>query len=92
MAANNLNSAERLHVYEGLSRLNRSFSNIVRNLYGMENLRIFQPNRLRELRGLAKELRSDINFHLLETLHAIEAADWYRFGKVSKAREKRLKG
>jgi hypothetical protein len=90
MAAHNLNSAERLHVYEDLFRLNRSFANIVRKLFEMQDARVFNANRLRELRGLTKELQSEINFHLLNTLHEIEMADRYRFGKVRIARDKRL--
>jgi hypothetical protein len=90
MAAHNLNSAERLHVYEDLFRLNRSFANIVRKLLEMQDARVFNPNRLRELRGLTKELQSEINFHLLNTLHEIETADRYRFGKVRIAKDKRL--
>jgi hypothetical protein len=91
MAEVNLNSEDRRIIYDRLSRLNRSFAFIVHNLYKLEQHGIFKLLWLRELRGLTKELQSEINFKLLETLHSREAEDWYRLGKVRIAQEKILK-
>jgi hypothetical protein len=43
------------------------------------------------LRSLTQELQSELNYRLLDTLHAAEEEDWYRFGKVRIARDKRFK-
>jgi hypothetical protein len=91
MAVTNLNSGARRQVYEALFRLNRSYHLIVSRLSDLQNLRIFPAQRLRELRGLTQEMQTETNFHLLESLKAIETSDRYRFGKVRIAREKRLK-
>ena len=91
MAEIHLNSGERLQVYEVLFLLNRSFHSIVRRLQELDATRIFNPQHLKELRGLTQELQSEVNHHLLDTLHAAEEHDWYRFGKVRIARGRRLK-
>lgn len=91
MAEIHLNSGERLQAYEALFLLNRSFRSIVRRLQELDATRIFNPRHLRDLRGLTQELQSEVNHHLLDTLHAAEEEDWYRFGKVRIARDRRFK-
>lgn len=90
MAASHLTSGERVRIYEALFLLNRSFQSVVRRLYDLDNTRIFNPQRLRELRGLTKELQSEANHYFVENLNGIEARDWFRFGKVRIARDHRL--
>ena len=91
MAETNLNSGRKLLVYAVLFRLNRSFASIVRNLQELDEERIFKPKTLAALRGLTQELQAETNQHLLDTLNAVELADWHRFGKVRIARDKQLK-
>jgi hypothetical protein len=90
MAAPNLTSGQRLDVYRTLSLLNRSFYLIVQRLEKLDAMRIFNPQHLKELRGLTQELQADVNNHLLEKLHFIERDDCYRFSQIRIAREKRL--
>ena len=90
MAEKYLNSAERVSIYDALSRLNRSFSNIVRNLYDLDETRIFSSRRLRELRGAANEMQCEINHYFTDNLEGIESRDWQHYGKVRIARDHRL--
>jgi len=52
--------------------------------FGSKDLTVYQ--------GRAQELQANINQSLLETFHQNELDDWARFGKVSAAREKELRG
>ena len=88
MAAKNSNSVEKPHVYDLLSRLNSSFSRVSRNLYTLEQTRVFKPATMKTLSRLSKELQADANHHLLETLQEIETRDRDRFGKVRASRSK----
>ena len=85
-----LNIDEKSKVYFTLARLNHSFRSIVHNLYVLDDLHVFDPATLAEMRGLAKELQAEFNHYLVEALEPIESRDWYRFGKVRSARERRL--
>lgn len=69
-----------MQVYRALFLLNRSYHLIVCRLADLQELRIFSPTRLRELRGLTQEIQTETNFHL-----------WHRFGKIRNARDRRLK-
>jgi hypothetical protein len=91
MAGSNLSSGKRMRVYHALALLNRSYHLILCRLSELQELRVFPPNRLRELRGLTQEMQTETNFHLLDQIMAIERAEWYRFGKVRNARDKQLK-
>jgi hypothetical protein len=87
MAEVHLNSLARFEVYRSLSGMNRSFYLIVQRLQELENKRIFELAKLRELAALAQELQSEINHNLLQALERIEQDDCYLFGKVRAARE-----
>lgn len=90
MATPHLTSGERLRIYHSLHRLNRLFHFIGISLHDLDRIRVFNPDRLRELRGLARELQAEINYYLVENLEGIESADWFHFGKVRIARDHRL--
>jgi hypothetical protein len=90
MAESHLTSAERVRIYRSLYRLNRLFHFVAVSLHDLDGIRIFNPERLRELRGLAKELQTEINYYFVENLEGIESADWFHFGKVRIARDHRL--
>src|SRR5437016_10963277 len=91
MADINFTPGQRLHVYGALFRINRSLTNIAGVLHELEDLqRIFNPAKLKELRGLAKEFQCEINHSLLSTLLPVEDQDWFTFGKVRIARDHRL--
>lgn len=88
MAARNSSSIAKPLVYDLLSRLNSSFSRVSRNLFALEQTRIFSPATMKTLASLSKELQADANHHLLETLQKIETRDWARFGKARALRPK----
>ena len=92
MADPNLNSAERLEVYQGMFLINRSFSNIVRRLEELDKAEIFNSEELEQYRGLVQDLQVDINSHFLDALHEVELRDWAFFGKVRRERDKLLEG
>lgn len=90
MAAPHLTSGERVRIYRSLYRLNRLFHFTAGCLRDLDGIRVFNAQRLRELRGLARELQAEINYYLVENLEGIESKDWYEFGKVRIARDHRL--
>lgn len=92
MAALKFNSRERVDVYRQIFLLNRSFHFIVQLLEELGQTRIFDSCTLKEMRGLAQELQTEINTVLLNSLESVEMNDWAQFGKVRIALEKRLKG
>src|SRR5215469_859002 len=90
MAESHLTSGERLRVYEALFLLNRSYHLITRRLSDLDETRIFSAQKLRELRGLTRELQTEVNHYFVGNLEGIESRDWFRFGKVRIARDHRL--
>jgi hypothetical protein len=65
------------------------------SLFRLEELgqiRIFDSRTLKEMRGLAQEVQTEINTALLNPLESVEMNDWTHFGKVRCALEKRLRG
>jgi hypothetical protein len=87
----NLNPGQRLHVYGALFRINRSLTNVAGVLHELEDQhKIFNPARLKELRGMAREFQCEINHYLLGALLPVDDEDWFHFGKARIAREHRL--
>jgi hypothetical protein len=81
---------KKLLIYHTLYRLNLSFSNIVTRCRRLQEAGVFTAKSTRLFQGYTQELQAEINQELLETMHETELADWGRFGKVRKAREKEL--
>jgi hypothetical protein len=69
-------------VYDLISRLNAAFGRVLRNLSALQQTGVFPPQAIERLSNLANELRSDANFHLLETLSEIEQRDWAAYGQL----------
>ena len=90
MADPNLNSGERASVYRTLFFINRNFHSIVRRLLDLENGQKLNAQHFEELRGLAQEVQLQINNRLIEEIHTVERADWYHFGAIRTAIDKRL--
>jgi hypothetical protein len=89
MAVPNLSSGERQDLYRSLFLINRSFHFIVQRISDLENAKKLKTQHFEELRGLAQEVQLHINNRLLEEMHTVERADWYGFGRIRKAMEKR---
>jgi hypothetical protein len=92
LAGLKFNSQERMDVYRQIFLLNQSFHFIVQRLDELTGIRIFDVRSLKELRGLAQEVQTEINTHLLDRLDSAELNDWTQFGKVRIALEKKLRG
>src|SRR5579864_6027700 len=90
MADSHLTSGDRLRIYQALFLLNRHFHLITCRLSDLDTIRIFPAQRLRELRGLTRELQTEVNHGLLNTLSGIEDIDWFHFGRVRIAKDHRL--
>jgi hypothetical protein len=86
-----LDVTKKLLIYHTLYRLNLSFSNIVSRCRTLQEAGIWKSEDSGLYEGLAQELQSEINEALLGVMHDIEVDDWARFGKVSQAREERLR-
>jgi hypothetical protein len=83
-----MTSAERENVYRAMFRLNHAFHGIVLRLDELEGL--LGRQNLRDMKGLAQELQTEINTLALEKLGSIEERDWEQFGRIRAAMERRL--
>jgi len=90
MAASHLTSGERVRIYRSLHRFNRLFHFAAGCLHDLDSIHAFNPNKLRELRGLARELQAEVNHYLVANLQRIEGQQRFHFGKVRIARDHRL--
>jgi hypothetical protein len=90
MAITKFTNDEQRNAYMALARLNNSFRNIVSVLDDMTHGVIFDAEQVSVFRGYAKELQSQVNHNLLETLRDLEMRSAFEFGKVRIARENEL--
>ena len=77
-------------VYALLHQLNISFNSAISQLYELEQTGMFARFKLRVLRGLTRELQSQISHDITDKMHSVEDEEWYRWGKVRIARENYL--
>ncbi len=91
MAVTNLTNAQKLKLYSALFQLNRGYGFIFAALHDLRQTGVFKTLTVQELQGLSKEMQSQTNHSLLETLHDLEEKDWAKFGKVRIEQENRLK-
>lgn len=82
---------KKLRIYHILYRMNRAFTAIVMHCRALEETGLVKAKARRRYQGFAQELQAEINGELLETLHGNELHEWYLFGKVRQAWEKRLR-
>jgi hypothetical protein len=92
LAVTHLTNAQKLKLYSALFELNRGYGFIFSALHNLRQMGVFNTLTLQELQGLSKEMQSQTNHSLLETLHDLEERDWARFGKIRNEMDKRLKG
>jgi hypothetical protein len=90
MATPNVTSGERLELYQSLFLINRSFHRIVQRIEELEKSKKLKTIHFKELRGLAQEVQLHINNQIIQELQTVESAEWFRFGRVRTAMEKRL--
>jgi hypothetical protein len=90
MAITKFTNMEQCRAYMDLARINNSFRRIVSVLDDMTHGVIFDSEQVSVFRGYAKELQSQVNHNLLETLRDLEMRSAFEFGKVRIARESEL--
>ncbi len=82
---------QKTDIYESLSTINSAFAGIVHHIQEIQQAGIIPPKYNRLFSGFTRELQAEINSDILERLHSREMDDWFRFGKVRQAYEKRLR-
>jgi hypothetical protein len=90
MADMKFTNAEQCRAYIELARINNSFLRIASVLDDMAHGVIFDSEQVSVFCGYAKELQSQVNHNLLETLRDLEQRNAFEFGKVRIAREHEL--
>jgi hypothetical protein len=90
MAGSNLTSADKFNVYDRLAQLNRSFDFATDNLVELRQLGVLDKKQMETFCGFTKELQSQINHRMLETMRDLEGKDAFDFGKVRIERENYL--
>ncbi|MBZ5520837.1 MAG: hypothetical protein LAP21_01130 [Acidobacteriia bacterium] len=86
MAENDFNSSRKPYTYDLLAQLNAALARVTGKLSALEQVGIFDKRVMIRFYRLSKELQSNANFHLLETLQDIEERDWARYGGRRHAR------
>jgi hypothetical protein len=86
-----LDVTKKVEIYHTLYQLNSSFAAIVGHCDTLQKIGVFKSTFTRLFQNFTQELQAEFNQEFLETLHQIELDDWYKFGKVRQAREKKLR-
>jgi hypothetical protein len=63
----------------------------VQHIREIQQAGVIAPKYNRRFNGFTRELQAEINSEILDHLHDREMEDWFRFGKVRQAYEKRLR-
>jgi hypothetical protein len=82
--------SNKFRVYALLYQLNLSFTSVVAHLHELEQTEMFPRHKLRVLRGLTRELQSQISHDITDKMHEVEDDEWFRWGKVRTAWEHHL--
>ena len=82
---------QKLHIYEGIFNLNRAFHATLLSLERLENLGFFRSEYLNACKIELEHARANINDELIETLHDYEEEEGFRFWKMQKEWDDRLK-
>jgi hypothetical protein len=82
--------SNKFRVYALLYQLNLSFNSVIAHLHELEQTGMFQKPKVRVLRGLTRELQSQISHDITDKMHEVEDDEWYRWGRVRVAWEHHL--
>ena len=77
----------KFRVYALLYQLNLSFTSVIAHLHELEQTGMFPRFKMKVLRGLTRELQSQISHDITDKMHSVEDEEWYRWGKVRIARD-----
>jgi hypothetical protein len=79
---------KKLLIYKRLYAFNRAVALLLHNFDGIEELRFFPPERVRNWRVTTEHLRALANSAMIETLQPSEEKDAVRFDKILRRWEK----
>jgi hypothetical protein len=80
----------KFRVYHSLFQINRAFNAVVHHVRELEESGVFPSVKMRVLRGLTRELQSQISHDVTDRMHSVEDDEMFRWEKVRIAREKYL--
>jgi hypothetical protein len=86
-----LDVTKKTEIYHILYQINSSFAAIVGHFAALRQMGAISSESTREFQGFTQELQAEFNQDFLLDWHTTEMEDWYRFGKVRQAQEKRLR-
>jgi hypothetical protein len=82
---------KKAEIYHILYQINSSFAAIVGYFAALQQAGAITSESTKEFQGYTQELQAEFNQDFLLEWHSTEMEDWYRFGKVRQAVEKRLR-
>jgi hypothetical protein len=82
--------SNKFRVYALLYQLNLSFTSVIAHLHDLEQTGMFRKFKLRVLRGLTRELQSQISHDISDKMHEVEDGEMYRWEKARIAYERHL--
>ena len=77
-------------VYGSLYQINLAFNSVIAQLHDLEQTGMFPRFKMRVLRGLTRELQSQISHDITDKMHSVEDEEWFRWGKARIAWEHHL--
>jgi hypothetical protein len=77
-------------VYGSLYQINLAFNSVIAHVHDLEQTGMFPRFKMRVLRGLTRELQSQISHDITDKMHHVEDDEWFRWGKVRVAWEHHL--
>ena len=80
----------KFRVYASLYQINLAFNSAIAHVHDLEQTGMFPRFKMRVLRGLIRELQSQISHDITDKMHSVEDEEWFRWGKVRIARENYL--
>ena len=80
----------KLHIYEAVFFLNRTFEAAINAVDRLENLEFFANDYLTALKTQVEYLRAEANSHLAEDLQAYEEDETFRLDEIKREHEKEL--
>jgi hypothetical protein len=86
-----LDVTKKAEIYHILYQINSSFAAIVEHFAALQQAGVVTAKSKREFQGFTQEIQAEFNQTFLLDWHQTEMEDWYRFGKLRQAVEKRLR-
>lgn len=82
--------SNKFRVYHSLFQINRAFNAVIAHVRELEDSGMFPGFKMKVLRGLTRELQSQISHDIADRMHSVEDDELFRWGKVRIAWEHHL--